>query len=121
MTSSTAQILVLPGDGIGAEIMPQVLRVLDAAATDAVKLNIAEADMGGVSIDKYGTPLTDETLSRAKEADAVLLGAVGGPKWDDLPVDRKPEKGLLGLRYGLDCFANLRRRLRLDPWLTLRH
>lgn len=80
-----------------------------------MKLRVEHDDFGGISIDKYGVPLRDETLKRAQDADAVLLGAVGGPKWDDLPVDQKPEKGLLGLRAGLECYANLRPALTFTP------
>lgn len=108
-------ILVLPGDGIGAEVMPHAIRVLEAAAGDRVCVNLEYADFGGCSIDRHGVPMTGETLTRAQSVDAVLLGAVGGPKWDDLPVDQKPEKGLLGLRAGLDCFANLRPALTFAP------
>lgn len=108
-------ILVLPGDGIGAELMPHALSVMDEAVGNRAKLIVEQDDFGGISIDKYGVPLREETLRRAQEADAVLLGAVGGPKWDDLPVEKKPEKGLLGLRSGLDCYANLRPALTFAP------
>ena len=101
----THRILAIPGDGIGAEVMPHVLRVLDALGMD---LSVASGTLGGVAIDEHGTPLPTSTLDAAREADAVLLGAVGGPKWDNLPMDRRPEKGLLGLRAALDAFANLR-------------
>lgn len=110
-----ANILVLPGDGIGAEIVPHAIRVLRKVAGDSIDLHIDETDAGGISIDKHGVPLTDEALSAAQAADAVLLGAVGGPKWDNLPVDQKPEKGLLRLRSGLDAFANLRPALLFEP------
>ncbi len=111
----SAIILVLPGDGIGAEIMPHAVRVLREVTKDSIELHINEAEVGGISIDKYGEPLTDETLRCAQEADAVLLGAVGGPKWDNLPVDKKPEKGLLGLRSGLDAYANIRPAILFEP------
>ena len=101
----THRILAIPGDGIGAEVMPHVLRVLDALGMD---LSVESGTLGGVAIDEHGTPLPTSTLDAAREADAVLLGAVGGPKWDNLPMDRRPEKGLLGLRAALDAFANLR-------------
>ena len=99
------RVLVIPGDGIGAEVMPHVLRVLRALQ---LPLSFDEADMGGVAIDRHGTPLPPETLAAARDSDAVLLGAVGGPKWDDLPMTERPEKGLLGMREGLHLFANLR-------------
>ena len=105
-------ILVIPGDGIGAEIMPHVVRVL--AALD-VGCDFSYADMGGCAIERYGTPLPAATLAAARSADAVLLGAVGGPQWDDLPMEQRPEKGLLGLRSGLDLFANLRPALTFAP------
>ena len=110
-----AKILVLPGDGIGAEIVPHAIRVLRKVASGTLDLQLDETDAGGISIDKHGVPLTDEALKAAQEADAVILGAVGGPKWDNLPVDQKPEKGLLGLRSGLDAFANLRPALLFEP------
>ena len=108
----THRVLVIPGDGIGAEIMPHAVRVLDALGLD---FDFSYADMGGCAIDKHGAPLPPETLEAARAADAVLLGAVGGPKWDDLPVEKRPEKGLLGLRSGLDLFANLRPALLFAP------
>lgn len=102
------QILVLPGDGIGAEIMPQALRVLDAVASGVASYDVLIHEFGGRSIDLHGVPMTKDTLEHAARSDAVLLGAVGGPKWDDLPIEKKPEKALLNLRSTLDCFANLR-------------
>ncbi len=106
------RVLVLPGDGIGAEVMPHVVRVLEA--TD-VSFDFAYADLGGCAIDKHNTPMPAETLAAARESDAVLLGAVGGPQWDDLPMDQRPERGLLGMRAGLDLFANLRPALLFAP------
>lgn len=108
----THRILVIPGDGIGAEVMPHVLRVLGAVG---VPLSIEVGDLGGVAIDRHGTPLPNQTLKAAQASDAVLLGAVGGPKWDALPMDQRPEKGLLGLRAGLDAFANLRPAMLFAP------
>ena len=105
-------ILVIPGDGIGAEIMPHAVRVLEALD---VGCEFSYAEMGGCAIDRHGTPLPPATLAAAKSADAVLLGAVGGPQWDDLPMEQRPEKGLLGLRSGLDLFANLRPALTFAP------
>ena len=108
----TYRVLVIPGDGIGAEIMPHVVRVLDALG---LAFAFDTADLGGNAIDKHGTPLPPDTLAAARTADAVLLGAVGGPQWDDLPMDQRPEKGLLGMRAGLDLFANLRPALLFEP------
>ncbi|MYD45286.1 MAG: 3-isopropylmalate dehydrogenase [Gammaproteobacteria bacterium] len=109
------QILVLLGDGIGAEIMPHVLRVLDIVSISDASFDIITHDFGGRSIDLHGTPLTEDTLDQATKSDAVLLGAVGGPQWDDLPMEKKPEKALLSLRSELDCFANLRPALSFSP------
>ena len=108
----THRVLVIPGDGIGAEIMPHVVRVLESLG---LPFAFDYADLGGHAIDKHGTPLPPETLTAARTADAVLLGAVGGPQWDDLPMDQRPEKGLLGMRSGLDLFANLRPALLFAP------
>ncbi len=102
-------ILVLPGDGIGVEIVAEAVKLLNALK-DRFGLDIEteEARVGGAAIDADGSPLPEATLRLAKEADAVLLGAVGGPKWEPLPIAMRPEKGLLGLRSGLGLFANLR-------------
>ena len=103
------KILVLPGDGIGPEVTREAQRVLEAAAERFdLKLHFETALLGGASIDEHGTPLTDAALALARESQAVLLGAVGGPKWDDMPVDTRPERGLLRLRKELGLFANLR-------------
>ncbi len=103
------RIVVLPGDGIGPEVTAQARRVLDAVADrHGLALAYAEELIGGASIDAHGTPLRDEVVELCKESRAVLLGAVGGPKWDALSVDVRPEKGLLKLRKALDLFANLR-------------
>jgi 3-isopropylmalate dehydrogenase len=103
------RILVLPGDGIGPEVTREAQRALEAAARRAgLKLAFEEARIGGAAIDAEGAPLSDATLARARESRAVLMGAVGGPKWDALPVDRRPEKGLLRIRKELGLFANLR-------------
>jgi 3-isopropylmalate dehydrogenase len=103
------KITLLPGDGIGPEVVAEAVRVLDFVAS---KYNhtfeYKERLMGGCSIDKYGSSLTDETLADCQSADAVLLGAVGGPKWDDPSAKDRPERGLLALRKGLGVFANLR-------------
>jgi 3-isopropylmalate dehydrogenase len=107
--TKTKQILILPGDGIGPEVMGEVLRVIDwMDHRRGVSFDITEGLVGGASYDAYGTPLSDETMALAMASDAVLLGAVGGPKWDDLPFESKPERGLLRLRKDMDLFANLR-------------
>jgi len=103
------KIIVFPGDGIGPEVTTQAMRVLKkAGAISNFKFEITELPAGGASIDKYGVPLTPEALLKAQNSDAVFLGAVGGPQWDGLPSDKRPEKGLLALRKGLNAFANLR-------------
>jgi 3-isopropylmalate dehydrogenase len=103
------RILVLPGDGIGPEVTGQALRVLEAVVKRfGLDVGFEAGLIGGAAIDAAGTPLADETLALAKRCKAVLLGAVGGPKWDALPVERRPEKGLLAIRKGLGLFANLR-------------
>ncbi len=102
-------IALLPGDGIGPEVVYATVHVLEAlGAHYGHNFAFAEYLMGGCSIDRYGTALTDETLSACKAADAVLLGAVGGPKWDNPAAPVRPEQGLLALRKGLGVFANLR-------------
>lgn len=102
-------ILVLKGDGIGPEVVNQALKVLDAVGEKFNhKFEYKEALMGGVAIDKFGVPLPKETLEAAKKADAVFLGAVGDWKYDNLAPAIRPEKGLLGIRKGLELFANLR-------------
>lgn len=103
------KVLVLPGDGIGQEVVAPAVEVMQVAAQQhGVTIDVAEALVGGAAIDDCGDPLPESTLSQAKQADAVLLGGVGGPKWDDLPTAQRPEKGLLGLRQELGLFANLR-------------
>jgi 3-isopropylmalate dehydrogenase len=103
------RILLLPGDGIGPEVTEQARRVLDAAARrHGQELSFAEEKIGGASIDACGVPLSDAALATARASRAVLLGAVGGPRGDRLPVDRRPEKGLLRIRKELGLFANLR-------------
>jgi 3-isopropylmalate dehydrogenase len=100
------KIVLLPGDGIGPEIMGSAIETLNALGAD---LDYEEHEFGGASIDAHGTALTDETLEACRAADAVLLAAVGGPKWDTTdPNQPRPEQGLLGLRKGLELFANLR-------------
>jgi 3-isopropylmalate dehydrogenase len=102
-------IVLLPGDGIGPEVVAQAVRVLEfvAQSSDAV-FHFTEHKIGGCSIDQFGSALTDETLAICQRADAVMLGAVGGPKWDNPDGKVRPEQGLLALRKGLGVFANLR-------------
>ncbi|MCH6589134.1 MAG: 3-isopropylmalate dehydrogenase [Alphaproteobacteria bacterium] len=103
------RLLILPGDGIGPEVLGEVRRVIDwMEKRRAATFDVKEGLVGGAAYDAHGTPITDETMAQAMEADAVLLGAVGGPKWDDLPFADKPERGLLRLRKDMDLFANLR-------------
>jgi 3-isopropylmalate dehydrogenase len=112
---SSKQILVLPGDGIGPEVVEPAWQVLTRACEHhGVALDRVDGLVGGASIDAASEPLTDAVLAQAKAADAVLLGAVGGPKWDELPTAQRPERGLLKLRSGLDLFANLRPALLAD-------
>lgn len=107
--SDTKKLLILPGDGIGPEVMAQVRKVIDWLAKNRnIKFDVSEGLVGGQSYDAHGTPLTDECMADAMASDAVLLGAVGGPKWDDLPFEVKPERGLLRLRKDMELFANLR-------------
>ena len=102
-------ITVLRGDGIGPEIVEQAIKVLDAVCEKySHKFNYTEVDIGGCSIDKYGVPITEEGLAKCKAADSVLLGAVGGPKWDGVDPSVRPEKALLAVRSELGLFANLR-------------
>jgi len=102
-------ILVLPGDGIGPEVMEQVMRVIDWFAINRnLKFDVTEDIVGGAAYDKFGTPLTDETMAKAMRVDAILFGAVGGPEYDDLDFSVKPERGLLRLRKEMDLFSNLR-------------
>ncbi|UCH48658.1 MAG: 3-isopropylmalate dehydrogenase [Betaproteobacteria bacterium] len=102
------KIAVLPGDGIGQEIIQQALRVLGAVRGDGLDVEIEQAAIGGAGYDEQGDPLPVSTLSLAKAADAVLLGAVGGPQYDELPRAMRPEQGLLRIRKELGLFANLR-------------
>ena len=101
-------IAILAGDGIGPEIVGEAVKVLNVLKNNGLDIILEEAPMGGAAIDQIGVPLPDNTLNLCKKADAVLLGAVGGPKWDNLERAIRPEKGLLGLRSGLNLFANLR-------------
>jgi len=102
-------ILLLPGDGIGPEVVAQARRVLVRTGEQfGLSLDLEEADLGGVAIDRHGAAYPEITQGLARKADAILLGAVGGPKWDSLPAGERPERGLLAIRADLDLFANLR-------------
>lgn len=105
----TQKIAVLPGDGIGTEIVAEALKVLNVLQSDfGLKIETEEGLIGGIAYDATGTPFPDATLKICRAADAVLLGAVGGPKWEPLDYSVRPERGLLGLRSELELFANLR-------------
>ncbi|MGH7355130.1 MAG: 3-isopropylmalate dehydrogenase [Candidatus Rokuibacteriota bacterium] len=105
----THKIAVLPGDGIGREVTPEAVRVLRAVGKGSgTTFEFEEGLVGGGAIDATGAPLPPATLALCRAADAMLFGAVGGPKWDDLPQEQRPERGLLGLRKQLDLYANLR-------------
>jgi 3-isopropylmalate dehydrogenase len=109
------RIALLPGDGIGVEVVAETRKVLDAVGRHcAIDFEFVECLVGGAAIDRFGLPLPDETLKKALGCNAVILGAVGGPKWDVMPTDRRPEAGLLGLRKGLSLFANLRPAILFD-------
>lgn len=103
------KILVLPGDGVGKEVIREAVKVLKKIASLAhLVFETKEASIGGASIDQSGVPITDDVLKMAKDSDAVLLGAVGGPRWDQLEYQRRPEQALLALREKLGLYANLR-------------
>src|SRR2546423_15069985 len=109
--STVVRIVVLPGDGIGPEVTEAARRVLDAAGTRVgLKLDFVEELVGGASVDAFGVALRPQTLRLCKSADAILFGAVGGPKWDDAAPQSnlRPGSGLLALRKGLELFSNLR-------------
>jgi 3-isopropylmalate dehydrogenase len=108
-TGANRKILVLPGDGIGPEIMREVLRIVQFFDSRHIaSFEINEDVVGGAAYDAYGTPLAETTLQQALSSDAVLFGSVGGPKWEKLPFELRPERGLLSLRKEMDLFANLR-------------
>lgn len=104
----TYKIALIPGDGIGPEITEAAAAVMNAAVKGSALLEYDYVSAGGNSIDKYGVPLTDDAVARCKSADSVLLAAVGGPKWDTLPGNLRPERALLGIRKELGLFANIR-------------
>jgi 3-isopropylmalate dehydrogenase len=106
---SNRKILVLAGDGIGPEIMRQTMRVVEFFDRRHIaSFEVTEGLVGGAALDEHGVPLTDETMAMALASDAVLFGAVGGPQWDSLPFELRPERGILRLRKEMDLFANLR-------------
>jgi 3-isopropylmalate dehydrogenase len=102
------KVLILPGDGIGPEIVAQAKKVLDVLKQDGLDLEMQEAPLGGAAYDQYGSPYPEFTQNLAREADAILLGAVGGPQYDTLDRPLRPERGLLAIRKDLNLFANLR-------------
>nr|WP_320166548.1 3-isopropylmalate dehydrogenase [uncultured Methylophaga sp.] len=104
----TKKIVVLPGDGIGPEIVAEAVKILEAFRQEGLDVSLEYGLIGGAAYDETGTPLPDETLQMSKQADAILLGAVGGYKWESLDISVRPEKGLLGIRSELNLFANLR-------------
>src|SRR3989442_892514 len=106
---TTYRVAVLPGDGIGQEVTPEAVRILQTVGKRAgLGFEFEQALIGGGAIDATGTPLPPATLDLCRRAHAILFGAVGGPKWDDLPQEQRAERGLLALRKELDLFANLR-------------
>jgi 3-isopropylmalate dehydrogenase len=108
------QILLLPGDGIGPEVVAQAEKIIGWLNRTTTRFTTSRALIGGCAYDAVGTPFPAETLAAAKHADAILLGAVGGPKWESLPIASRPERGLLGLRKELGLFANLRPAICFD-------
>lgn len=110
------KIVLLPGDGIGPEVARAAANVLQECAREfGHQFDMVEMPIGGAAIDKTGNPLPNETLEACRKADAVFLGAVGGPKWDSLPVGKRPETGLLALRKGLGLYVNLRPVKLIEP------
>jgi 3-isopropylmalate dehydrogenase len=113
--AANKKLLFLPGDGIGPEVMTEVRRVIDwMDRRRTVSFDITEGLIGGAAIDETGVPFPDETLEAAHDSDAVLMGAVGGPKWESLPFEVQPERGLLAIRKEMGLFANLRPALVFD-------
>ena len=104
----SSKILILPGDGIGVEVADQAIRVIDKLNDHGLNANYEKDLVGGASYDENGEPLTEAVLEKAKQSDAILLGAVGGSKWENVERSKRPEAGLLGLRKELELFANLR-------------
>ncbi len=114
----SSKILVLPGDGIGVEVADQAIRVIEKLNEQGLDASYEKDLVGGASYDVNGEPLTDSVLEKAKNSDAILLGAVGGSKWDDVERSKRPEAGLLGLRKELELFANLRPALVFDALVS---
>lgn len=113
--ASNRKVMVLPGDGIGVEVMAANLQLVDwLTKHKSLAFDISEDQVGGAAYDSYGTPLRDETLADAMASDAVLFGAVGGPQYDELAFELRPERGLLALRKEMDLFANLRPAIVFD-------
>ena len=112
------KIAVLAGDGIGPEIIAQAVKALDVLRRDGLKLELEEAPYGGAGYDAQGDPLPESTLKLARAADAVLCGAVGGPQYDALPRDKRPEQGILRIRKELQLFANLRPAMLFDELVS---
>src|SRR5271154_4106116 len=109
MAGVTKTIAVLPGDGIGPEVTGAAIQILeDCAKSFEHKFEFRELAFGGAAIDRFGVPLPDETLAGCRSSDAILLGAIGGPKWDSLPLEKRPEAGLLKIRKELGLYINLR-------------
>ena len=109
MTSTTYRILCLPGDGVGPEVLGEAIKVLQIIESQRpVQFDLVDAHLGGIAIDTWGVPLRDEDIDLARTTDSILLGAVGGPKWDGVAANIRPEAGLLRLRQQLGLFANLR-------------
>ena len=114
----TRKVVLLPGDGIGPEVMKAAVRIMDVVADQAgISIETVEDEIGGCALDKTGLPLTDDTIAVCKNSQAVLLGAVGGPKWESLPHHLKPEAGLLRIRKELGLFANIRPAKVYDDFL----
>ena len=104
-----SKILILPGDGIGTEIVAQALKVINSLnSNNGMGMSLVHGLLGGIAYDETGSPLPEITIKSAKSCDAILLGAVGGPKWESLERDLRPERGLLGIRSELNLFSNLR-------------
>ncbi len=114
----SSKILVLPGDGIGVEVTDQAIRVIEKLNEQGLNASYEKDLVGGASYDVNGEPLTNSVLEKAKNSDAILLGAVGGSKWDDVERSKRPEAGLLGLRKELELFANLRPALVFDALVS---